>query len=250
MQSIWSVCSAGRCSARCLRMRFSAGFSANVFLIQVAACTALGGQAHLGSACIPQPPTIAVSSLLAVILQQGYHRRVLCRGKCRLAPSHLSACHEVECLRRAEPPSSTLRPGPLHGMHASMHRPPTFQRADLRHERADIAHRQPVAQALAPHQRALVNDAMDPGLAQHAQVAGPPRHAQPVPIVPVLVSISSASAHSVWHACRPCRARSAADNLLGKGGEVGHAAKNTASSHHHLDIKYGSIGQLTRHFWK
>ncbi len=43
----------------------------------------------------------------------------------------------------------------------------TFHRAYLGHERADVARRQPVAQALAPHQRVLVDDAVHPALAQH-----------------------------------------------------------------------------------
>ncbi len=60
----------------------------------------------------------------------------------------------------------------------------TFHRAYLGHERADVAGRQPVAQALAPHQRVLVDDAVHPGLAQHGDVAGPSRHAQPVSVVP------------------------------------------------------------------
>ena len=88
-------------------------------------------------------------------------------------PSHL------QCIDRAPCPPSlslslSLSPPILH----------TFGRADLGHERADVPNREPVHQAVPPHQRVLVDDARHPGLAQGGQGAWAARGGQAVAVIP------------------------------------------------------------------
>lgn len=75
----------------------------------------------------------------------------------------------------------------------------TFKRPNLGHKRADVADGQPVSQALTPDQRVLVDDAMHPALAQHRNIAGAARRAQPVPIVPSAAGSSISAPRKLVH---------------------------------------------------
>lgn len=66
----------------------------------------------------------------------------------------------------------------------------TLYCANLGHQGADVLDREPVGEALAPHQRVLVNDAIHPRLTQHREGAGTARGAKSVP--------ASARRESVW----------------------------------------------------
>ena len=131
MSSTWLVLNC-RCSARCFLMLFSAGFSANCRFTQVAACTARQAS-----------------------MQQHQHMLVS-RQRGRTAPSDW--CTRVQ--RQTVPWKMTH--GRSHMAPCRFAGPvaPTFQCADLRHERPNITNGQPVGQALPPHQRVLVDDAV------------------------------------------------------------------------------------------
>ena len=46
-----------------------------------------------------------------------------------------------------------------------------FYSADLRYQGTYVAHWQPICEALPPHQRVFVNDAIDPGFAENRECA-------------------------------------------------------------------------------